>query len=85
MSDTNEKHSIPTLYRHPPCMDYPNCYKVNLDPPLYIFQPFGIQIEIQSWIFCLHLMQLLFERCIIESVLHSFRLCLSLHLVHHFV
>ena len=40
-------------------------------------------------ILCLHFMYLLFERCItgliLVSVLHSFTLCLSLHLVYHFV
>ena len=53
------------------------------------FQPFGIQIGIQPWIFCLQLMCLLYERCItgfiLVRVLHSYTLFLSLNSVYHFV
>ena len=44
-------------------------------------QPFGIHVAIQSWIFCLHLMYLLFERCITGLILVSYPtvvLCVSL-------
>ena len=44
-------------------------------------QPFGIQIGIQPQIFCLHLMYLLFERCITGLILVSYPtvvLCVSL-------
>ena len=53
-------------------------------------QPFITQIRIQPWIFLyIWYMYLLFERCItgliLVNVLHSSILCLSLHLVYHFV